>query len=74
MTIGIYIENCINVNLSDNKFHNIDRPVVAKGVKNLQATGNIATYGTQEFRVLGFCGYALHPLTAAIWEIYHERR
>lgn len=73
-TIGIYIGNCINVNFSDNKFHNIDRPVVTKGVKNLQATGNIVTYGTQEFRVLGFGGYALHPLTVAIWKIHHERK
>ncbi|MCS6235668.1 hypothetical protein G3495_11105 [Shewanella baltica] len=45
MNIGIYIENCRNVELTNNWFHNVDRPVVAKGTKGIVAKGNVATYG-----------------------------
>lgn len=72
MNIGIYINSCNYVDLSNNKFHNIDRPVVANGVKNLRATGNIATYGKNEGRVYGVGGNAFHPLLVAIWSTYLE--
>lgn len=78
MTIGILLENCVGVELIGNHFHNIDQPVVARGVSGLTASGNVATYGprpdrppVRDRRVLGVGGHPLHPLTVAIWRIYH---
>lgn len=51
MDIGIYIENCKDIKLTGNRFHNIDRPVVAKNTKGLMARGNVATYDENQFRL-----------------------
>lgn len=73
MAIGIYIENCSDVDIHNNRFHNVDRPVVANKVKNLRATGNKATYGTNEEKLYGVGGYAIKPIVASIWRSYFER-
>lgn len=65
MSTGIYIENSRNVTLTDNRFHNIDRPVVAKGTKGIVATGNVATYGESR--------NGLKPLAVAIRRIIYGR-
>lgn len=69
MAVGIYLENCVDVQLIGNKFNHIDQPVVARRVTNLRTTGNVATYGTHAVPV-GVGGHTLHPLAAAIWRIY----
>ena len=51
MSTGIYIDNCENVTLKDNRFHNIDNPVVIKRTKGMCADSNVATYDIGHFKL-----------------------
>ena len=79
MSIGIYLENCDDVTVTNNRFHNVQRPVVARNVRGLKATGNTATYGSAPPHPKGAMqtrqqppvdGFRLRRLTVAIREIY----
>lgn len=65
MSIGIYMEDCKNVTLRENKFHNIDRPIVAKRTKGINADNNVATYDAGAFRI--------KPLAIAIRRVIYGR-
>jgi len=64
MSLGMLIEDCENVVIRGNRFHNIDRPVVIKRTKGISADDNIANYDNDYFR--------LAPLTVAIRRIINE--
>lgn len=65
MSTGIYMEDCENVTIRGNKFHNIDNPVVAKRTKGISAGNNVATYDTGYFR--------MKSLVIAIRSIIYDR-
>ena len=65
MTTGIYMEDCENVTIRGNRFHNIDNPIVAKRTKGISADYNVATYDASSFRV--------KPLAIAIRSIIYGR-
>lgn len=51
MATGIYIEDCENVTIEGNRFHNIDNPVIIKRTKGIYADNNVATYDSRYFRL-----------------------
>lgn len=65
MSTGIYMEDCENVTISGNRFHNIDNPIVAKRTKGINADNNVATYDADAFRI--------KPLVIAIRRVIYGR-
>lgn len=65
MSIGIYMEDCENVTIRGNRFHNIDNPIVAKRTKGINADNNVATYNADAFRI--------KPLVIAIRRVIYGR-
>lgn len=65
MKTGIRLDNCEDITLEGNTFHNVKNPVVAKNTKGLKANNNVATYDEGQFRI--------KPLVAAIRRIIYVR-
>ncbi len=65
MSTGIYIEDCENVTIRGNRFHNIDNPIVAKRTKGIDADDNVATYDADSFKI--------KPLVIAIRRVIYGR-
>jgi parallel beta-helix repeat protein len=67
MSTGIYMEDCENVTIRGNRFHNIDNPIVAKRTKGINADNNVATYDADAD------AFRIKPLVIAIRRVIYGR-
>lgn len=72
MSVGIYISGAKTVKITGGRFHDVEKPVVARDVEYFEAAGNVATYSNRVYYCDNF-GFVLKPLTVEIWRIFNEK-
>ena len=71
MSTGIYMEDCENVTIRGNRFHNIDNPIVAKRTNGINADNNVATYDADADADAD--AFRIKPLVIAIRRVIYGR-